>query len=1006
MCLRIATSAPPLDRRSCRQYDEFLISPTTAVRTQASREATTPVDVQFSLLGPLRVWRGPDELDLGPNQQRAVLALLLVRANHLVTVDELVALLWERDPPNSAVNVIHKYIGAIRRLLEPDLEARSSGRWVTRQGTAYRLAADESTSDLIRFRRLVREARSANGRNHPGEALDLLMEALGLHRGTCGGGLELYGYRDHFTAVDQEYVSAVVEAADAALACVQPLRILPMLRQAAAGEPLNESLQARLVLLLAASGQQALALTHYQTVRERLGDELGVDPGADLRAAHSQVLRQEVPTTASVGPAEAGDDTAATPAAFVAALPGVPSPLVPPAQLPADLPTFAGREAELAAVAKMLSPDGESPMVAVCAIDGMAGIGKTTFAIHWAHQVKKRFEDGQLYLNLRGFDANAAAMAPAYALRALLYSLGVQAGQIPDDLDARAGLYRSVLAGKRVLIVLDNARDVDQVRPLLPGSPGCLVIATSRNPLVGLAMTDGARLLTLNLPSSLTARETLERRLGVDRVAAEPEAAEEIIGLCGRLPLALAIVSARAAAHPDFTLASVAADLRRTRGRLDSFGTAGVAADARTVFSWSYHHLSEPAGRLFRLLSLQAASDITAAASASLLGTAPEEARRLIAELTSTSLISEHQPGRYAFHELIRVYAAELSESTDTGSERHEALARELDYYLQSSFAAQVQLRPHREPIAPDPPRPGVTPEQFADYESAMSWFAAERHVLTASVALAAGSDFGFPAWQLALTMQQFCQWRGLFHDWKQVMEAALRAAERDADLPGQGHVLRSLAGVSFYLNRLDESVRYLERAQAIYTALGYTTEHAYLHSSFAEVFTYQGRLPLAIEHNRKALELYREAGYRRGEARAIADIGEALSALGDYEDAVTYLERGIALAQEVRKPHQEGKVRKDLGIVRAKLGQLDSAIEQFRQALVLIRGAGSLPLEAETLLPLGDALATQGRADEARDAWQQASLILSASGLPRDDEARSRLLRSEGPLSVSDDDA
>jgi DNA-binding SARP family transcriptional activator/tetratricopeptide (TPR) repeat protein len=968
-------------------------------------------DVHFSVLGPVRVWRGPAELDLGPHQQRAMLALLLLRANYLVTIDELVALLWEGDPPNSAVNVIHKYIGAIRRLLEPDLEARSSGRWVTRQGAAYRLIADESTSDLIRFRRLVREARSAHGGNRPGDALDLLMDALGLHRGPCGGGLELYGQRDHFAAVDQEYVGAVAEAADAALACGQPVQILPVLRQAAADEPLNESLQARLILLLAATGQQALALAHYQTVRERLSDELGVDPGAELRAAHGQVLRQEVPTAASLGAGEtAGDPEPArppqTPAASVAALPRVPSPLVPPAQLPADLPTFAGRVAELATAAKMLSPDGESPIVAVCAVDGMAGIGKTTFAIHWAHHVKKHFEDGQLYLNLRGFDENAAAMEPAYALRALLDSLGVPASQIPDDLDARAGLYRSVLAGKRVLIVLDNARDVNQVRPLLPGSPGCLVIATSRNPLVGLAMFEGARLLTLKLPSALTARETLERRLGVDRVAAEREAAEEIIELCGRLPLALAIASARAAAHPDFTLASVAADLRRSRGRLDGFGAAGVTADARTVFSWSYDHLSEPASRLFRLLSLQPAADITAAASASLLGTAPNVARRLIAELTSTALISEHQPGRYAFHELTRVYAAELSEGTDTAAERHAALSRQLDHYLQSSYAAHVELRPHREPIAPDPPRPGVTPERFADYESAMSWFAAEHHVLTALVALAAASDFGFPAWQLALTMQQFCQWRGLFHDWKQVMEAALRAAERDGDLPGQGHVLRSLAGASFYLNRLDECVRYLERAQASYTALGYTTEHAYLHSSFAEVFTRQGQLPLAIEHNRKALELYRAAGYRRGEARAIADIGETLHALGDDEEAVTYLERGIALAQEVRKPHQEGKARKDLGIVLAKLGQLDSAIDQFRQALVLIRGVGSLQLEAETLLPLGDALAAQGRADEARDAWRQASSIVSAFGLPQDDEANSRLLRYEESLAVSDDDA
>jgi hypothetical protein len=309
----------------------------------------------------------------------------------------------------------------------------------------------------------------------------------------------------------------------------------------------------------------------------------------------------------------------------------------------------------------------------------MAGIGKTTFAIHWAHHVAKHFADGQLYLDLRGFDPSGSATAPVDALHTLLYSLGVPASYIPDGLDARAGLYRSVLAGKRVLILLDNARDVRQVRPLLPGSPGCLVIATSRNPLTGLAMTDGARLLTLGLPSLPTARETLECRLGADRVAAEPEAVEEIIRLCGRLPLALAIVSARAAAHPGFTLASIAADLRRTQGRLDAFA-AGAHADARTVFSWSYHHLSPQACRLFRLLSLQPAADITAAASASLLGAPPDEAGRLMAELTSTSLLTEHQPGRHSLHDLIRAYATELLESTDTDAEQHEALARLLDH--------------------------------------------------------------------------------------------------------------------------------------------------------------------------------------------------------------------------------------------------------------------------------------------------------------------------------------
>jgi DNA-binding SARP family transcriptional activator len=663
-----------------------------------------PVDVRFSLLGPVRAWRGPAEVDLGPNQQRAIVALLLVRANQLVATDDLIELLWERNPPGSAINAIHKYVGAIRRLLEPDLEARTSGRWLSRQGGAYRLAADESTSDLIAFRCMVKDARSARAGDRPADALDLLMAALGLRRGACGEGPERHGrHRDYFTAVDQEYATVAAEAADAALACAQPLRILPLLRQVASDEPLNESLQSRLMLLLAATGQQALALSHYQAIRVRLSDELGVDPGTEMCTAHGKVLRQELPAAATGNRAELGSATGSVrvsdpQAARICLPPGVLSPLVPPAQLPADLPTFAGREAELRQVSRMLSPDSESPLVAICAIDGMAGIGKTTFAIHWAHRVAEHFEDGQLYLNLHGFDSSASPMPPADALGTLLCSLGLPARYIPHDLDARAGMYRSVLAGKHVLIVLDNARDVEQIRPLLPGSPVCLVIATSRTPLAGLAMTEGVRLLTLELPSRLTARETLERRLGVDRIAAEPEAVEEIIQVCGRLPLALATVAARATAHPGFTLASIATDLRRTRGGLDAFGTAGVAADVRTAFSWSYRHLTPQACRLFRLLSLQPAADITVAASASLLGAAPETANNLMAELTSTALITEHQPGRYALHGLTRAYAAELSDSTDTDTDRDEALARILDHYQHSSYAAEVELKPHREP--------------------------------------------------------------------------------------------------------------------------------------------------------------------------------------------------------------------------------------------------------------------------------------------------------------------
>jgi DNA-binding SARP family transcriptional activator len=928
--------------------------------------------LRFSVLGPIRGWRGQTELNLGSNQQRAILALLLIRANYLVCIDDLVELLWEDKPPASAVNVIHKHIGAIRRLLEPGLAARAGGRWLTRHGTAYRLAADAGTSDLISFRDMVKQA-AGHAADGPAAALELLTGALGLRRGACGEGLDLCGKtRAYFSTVDQEYVAAVSQAADAALASAQPQRILPLLREFAATESLDESLQARLMLVLAATGQQALALDHYQKVRERLGSELGVDPGPELRAAHSRVLRQELEPG---GPAALSP---ASPDAHAASRLTAPTPLVPPAQLPADLPSFAGRVAELSQVERMLTGDDGCPTVGICVIHGMAGIGKTTFAIHWAHRVARHFRDGQLYLDLRGFDAGGLATAPADALYALLCSLGVPAGQIPDGLDARAGLYRSVLAGKRVLVVLDNARDAAQVRALLPGTQGCLVIATSRNPLTGLAMTDGARLLTLPLPSVATARETLERRLGTDRIAAEPEAVAEIIRLCGQLPLALAIVAARAA-HPGFTLGSISADLHRTQSRLDALGRAGVAPDARTVFSWSYHHLSPRARRLFRLLSLHPAADITAAASASLLGVPPEEASRLMAELVSTSLLIEDRPGRYGFHDLIRAYAAELLQRDGPEADRLTAPARLLDHYLQSVFAAQAAMKPHRRVTVPGPPQPGVTPEQFADHRSAMSWFISERLVLNAVVALATDPELGCPAWRLALTMQPFYRSRGYFQDWAATMGVALEAARRDADLTGQGHMLKSLAEASLHLHRHADSLRYLQRAQDAYHELGYTTEHAYLHAIFGEVFIGQGRLRLAIEHSSRALELHREARHRRGEVRAIADIGIAHGKLGRYSEAVSHIRRGIALAREVGTVEQEGKARKELGIVLSTMRRHDSAVAELTAALGLLRQAGYRPQEAETLLALGNALSAQGREEAASDAWRQSLAIFSS---------------------------
>src|SRR5215470_13301295 len=392
---------------------------------------------------------------------------------------------------------------------------------------------------------------------------------------------------------------------------------------------------------------------------------------------------------------------------------------------------FAGRVAELAALTSRLDESaGASGTVVISAVDGMGGIGKTALAVCWAHQVAHRFPDGQLYVNLRGFDPAGPPMAPAEAVRAFLDAFAVPPERIPVGLEAQSSLYRSVLAGRRVLVVLDNARDAAQVRPLLPGSPGCFVLVTSRTRLTSLIAAEGARPLTVDLLSDTEARELLSQRLGPDQVAAEPGAVEEIIGLCARLPLALSVVAARAATHPGFALAVLAEELSRTRGGLQAFEGGEVNDDVRAVLSWSYQRLDTEHARLFRLLGLHPGPDITAAAAASLAGADPARTQRALKELARCHLVAEQVPGRFGFHDLLRAYATELVHAEDTDVEHSGARRRMLDHYLHSANAANLLLKPRGEPIVLAAPVPGVVAEELADHAAALAWFEAEHAVL------------------------------------------------------------------------------------------------------------------------------------------------------------------------------------------------------------------------------------------------------------------------------------
>jgi len=960
-------------------------------RTVTSSTDPVAVPVRFAVLGPVRVWRGDAEIVDGPPQQRAMLALLLAKAGAPVTMAELIGLLWTADPPPSAANVVHRYIGMLRRALEPELPTRAEGRWLIRLVGSYRLNVDADSLDLLRFRELADRARQLSARGNAAEAVRVFVEALGLWRGPCVVGVEASAAaRPVFAQIDRERVIVAQEAADCALQVGMSRKMLSNLRELAGLNPLDEPLQARLIISLAAAGYQAEALRAYRRIAEALATELGIDPGSELRDAHQCVLRQQTAPEPVSRPA---------PAAPVRDRPPVvpkssPAPLVLPAQLPPDLAMFTGRRADLTRLNSLLGPD-EAPRsaMAICAIDGIAGIGKTTLAVHWAHQLADRYPDGQLYVDLRGFDPSGSVLRPEKALSGFLDALGIAPQRIPDSIEAQAGLYRSLLNGRRVLILLDNARDVAQVRPLLPASAGCLVVITSRNQLAGLITTHAAHTLTLDPFSAAEAREALTRRLGPDRLAAETAALDEIIEWCAGLPLAMAIVAARATVHRTMPIAAIADELRDARTRLDAFsGTDDVAADLRAVFSWSYQLLSAPAARLFRLLSTTGGPDISRRAAASLLGVGAREIRPLLAELADARLLTEHYPGRYHSHDLIRAYAAELGAELDTDSERTEALGRLLDHYLHTAHVGLALLRPNFLPAAPAPARPGTSPEVLASPARSMSWFTEERHVLVAAVKLAATRGFATHSWELALRLQQFFQRQGYWHDWAVTMRIALDAARAQGDTIGQAHTHRSLAGAYHHLGNNDMAIEHLSRTCALFNELGYRTEHAYVCGNFGAVRRDLGQFEKAIEHYRDALVLFREMGHVKGQAAALEGIGWCQTRLGDYVSAVGYIEDGMERYRKAEDRNGEGNCWASLGQARHLTGDEAAAADCFTKAITLFRELGNRADEAECLLSLGDARCALGDLGAACEAWHLALVILDELRLPLADSVRARL--------------
>jgi DNA-binding SARP family transcriptional activator len=917
---------------------------------------------RFGLLGPLLVTGVTGQVVVLPAaKQRVILAALLLSANTEVSADKLTEIFWEFPPPSAAA-AVRNYVMRLRR------QMGSAGSRILTRPTGYTIEVqDPAELDAAEVDCLRRDARAAAQAGRWPEVSELLSVALGLWRGDPLADVPSRAFTQQVAHLTELRLQLTEIRIDADLRLARHDELVAELRQLAAEYPLREHLRVQLMLAFYRCGRQAEALEVYRGMRATLMDELGVEPASELREMHQRVLAGD-PGLLVIEPSRRPDQLPAA----------AEQERVIPRQLPAGTRHFTGRIPELRALDALVNDTADTAgTVVISAIGGMAGVGKTALALRWAHQAASRFPDGQLYVNLRGFGPTGRPVPAAAAIRGFLDALGVAAEQIPADLDAQAGLYRSLLSGKRTLVLLDNARDSEQVRPVLPGSPSCLVVVTSRSQLAGLVTAEGAHPLTLDVLTEVEARELLALLLGADRLRAQPEAAATLIGLCARLPLALAIAGARASARPRFGLDALVEELADAQRRLDALETGDTSASVRAVFSWSLGSLPAPAARMFGLLGLHPGPDITTPAAASLAGVSLPQARFALSQLTEAHLIIEHAPGRFSLHDLLRAYAAEQAGAAGSDTAPGEVVGRVLDHYLHTAHAAALLLNPSRDPLTLDLPRPGVSPEHLADHLQAMTWFEAEHHVITSAVTLAAQRGLDAYGWQLPWTMANFLDWRGHWHEWAAVQRAALAAATRLGDTAGQAAVHRLLAHSCAKFADYDQAGAHLTECLRLYQQLGDRVGLAHVHQTLSWVSAQQGRNTNALGHAEQALVLFQATGNQAGQAGALNNVGCVRVLLGDHQQAQTSCQQALSLYSKLGDRPGEASSWDSLGYAEHQLGNFTDAADCYGHALSIFRELGNRYYQADTLTHLGDTHHAADEENKAQDAWRQAFDIL-----------------------------
>ncbi len=965
--------------------------------------------LRITVLGEVGALRG-GSLELGGYRQRAVLALLVAARGDIVSTDRLVDALWPQTPPPSSSGALHAYISRLRSQFEPSRAARSRDGLISREGPGYRLRLPSEAVDAWRFEQ---EQRSASALADPGGAVLMLQRALSLWRGPAFAEYAAEPWaRPEAIRLTELRELARERLLAVRLDCGEDAELVPEMEAMVAEDPVREERWRLLVLALYRSCRQADALGALRRARQTLAEELGVDPGPALRRLQEQILAAD--------PELAGPRWAARPISMAV-----------PWQVPADVAAFAGRTGELAELDRMLAEGSvgrSSTAVLISAVSGTAGVGKTALAIRWAHRTRDAFPDGQLYADLRGYDPGQP-VRPEDAIARFLRALGMNGQDIPADADERVAAYRTMLHGRRMLVVLDNAATVEQVRPLLPGNRSCVVLVTSRDSLAGLVARHGARRVDLGLLPLPDAVALLEGLVG-DRARADPVATTTLAGQCSRLPLALRVAAELAIARPVISLRSLVRELADEEQRLDLLESGGDPRTAiRGVLSWSCRHLPDKTARVFWLLGLNPGADFDRYTVAALASVTAAQGQRFLDGLSRANLIQPGSAGRYEMHDLLRVYAADLASLAHPAT-RRAALTRLLDYYLSTAAAALYVLLPAEQHYRPrvSPPRTPSPP--LPDAAAARDWLDHHRDTLAAATVCAATTGWPDHATRLAATVFRYLETGCYYAEAVTIHTHARAAARRTGDRVAEAtshtnlgavdftrgryeqaavHHLRALTlsreagdrkgeaiaagnlgGTYWRLGRCEQATDYMKLCLARCDAADRTSEALAL-SNLGFVCQRQGRYAEAASYHQRALELSREIGDRYTEAHALSNLGSLHSRQSRYLLAGRHLRLALACFQEACDRKGEAEVLTELGVLDCRRGRYAEAAAFHRQAVELSREIGDLPSQAAALNGTGEVLLATGLRGQAVSQHASAHTVASEIN-DRHEQARAHI--------------